>query len=374
MVVPVKTFICISACLMFSCSGRKSFTQSTDVVTVMVEEVTDGIAVPFAIDFLPDGTMLVTDRPSGRIFSVDIRSGKKTVIQNTPAVLGEGDGGMLDLRVHPDYDQNGWLYFSFATAKDSLSTMVVERARLDGNRLTDRERLFTALPYYKEPNHFGSRLLLTGGYLFITMGERYYLRDSAQHLSNHLGKVIRLHDDGRIPEDNPFVADPGALHEIWSIGHRNPQGLAQHPATGEIWEHEHGPKGGDEINIIKPSLNYGWPLICHGIDYDGSPIGAGITYLDGMEQPSYHFTPSIAPSGMEFYNSTVIPAWKGSLFIGAMALKHLNRLVIKDGRVVTEERVFSDKNWRVRSVKAGPDGFLYLGIDGGKVLRIRPAE
>ncbi len=374
MVVPVKTFICISACLMFSCSGRKSFTQSTDVVTVIVEEVTNGIAVPFAIDFLPDGTMLVTDRPSGRIFSVDIRSGKKTVIQNAPAVLGEGDGGMLDLRVHPDYDRNGWLYFSFATAKDSLSTMVVERARLDGNKLTDRERLFTALPYYKEPNHFGSRLLLTGGYLFITMGERYYLRDSAQHLSNHLGKVIRLRDDGRIPEDNPFVADPGVLHEIWSIGHRNPQGLAQHPETGEIWEHEHGPKGGDEINIITPSLNYGWPVICHGIDYDGSPIGAGITHLDGMEQPLYHFTPSIAPSGMEFYNSTVIPAWKGSLFIGAMALKHLNRLVIKDGRVVTEERIFSDKNWRVRSVKAGPDGFLYLGIDGGKVLRIRPAE
>ena len=245
---------------------------------------------------------------------------------------------------------------------------------LDGARIVDRERIFSALPYYKEPNHFGCRLLLNDGYLFITMGERYYLRDSAQTLGNHLGKVLRVFEDGSIPPDNPFVNAKGALPEIWSYGHRNPQGLAINPVTGELWEHEHGPKGGDEINIIRPAVNYGWPVICYGIDYDDKPIGDGITEKEGMEQPLYYYVPSIAPSGMEFYTAETIPQWKGNLFIGAMALKHLNRLVIEGNKVIKEERLLVEKKWRVRCVRQGPEGFLYLGIDNGGIVRIKPKD
>jgi glucose/arabinose dehydrogenase len=198
------------------------------------------------------------------------------------------------------------------------------------------------------------------------MGERYFLRDSAQTLTNHLGKVLRVFEDGKVPPDNPFVNVKGALPEIWSYGHRNPQGLTINPVTGALWEHEHGPKGGDEINIIKRALNYGWPVICYGIDYDGKPIGAGITEREGMEQPLYYYVPSIAPSGMEFYSSDVIPQWKGNLFIGAMALKHLNRLVIKDNKVIKEDRLLIDKNWRVRCVRQVlMDSFISVSIKVG---------
>ena len=280
---------------------------------------------------------------------------------------------MLDIIVHPDFDKNHIIFYSYSTIReDSTSTMAVDRATLERNRIINRERIFTALPYYKEPNHFGCRLLLKDGYLFVTMGERYFLRDSAQTLSNHLGKIMRVFEDGSTPPDNPYVNTNGALPEIWSYGHRNPQGLAINPVTGELWEHEHGPKGGDEINIIKPAVNYGWPVICHGIDYDGKPIGEGITEKEGMEQPLYYYVPSIAPSGMEFYTADVIPQWKGNLFIGAMALKHLNRLVIRNDSVIKEDRLLTDKDWRVRCVRQGPDGFLYIGIDKGRILRVKP--
>lgn len=364
----------IVICVLASgCRKKESFSFESEGRRLIIEELTDGIPVPFGMTFLPDGNILVTDRPSGNIILVDVPSGSKAILQNVPDVLRHGDGGMLDIAAHPDYKKNGWIYFSYSLTRDSLSTMVVERARLDKNKLIERERLFTALPFYKEPNHFGSRLLLDNGYFFITMGERFFLKDSAQYLTNHLGKIMRIHDDGRIPNDNPFVNLKNALPEIWSFGHRNPQGLAFNPQTNELWEHEHGPKGGDEINIIKPAINYGWPVICYGVDYDGKPIGEGITAKEGMEQPFFYFTPSIAPSGMEFYSGDMIPQWKGDLFVGAMAMKHLNRLVVKDNKVIREERIFPDKKWRVRNVKQGPDGLLYISIDGGKILRIRPS-
>jgi len=214
--------------------------------------------------------------------------------------------------------------------------------------------------------------VLKDGYLFIGMGEKTDLRDSAQTLSNHLGKILRIYEDGRVPDDNPFADTLNAKPEIWSYGHRNPNGLILNPSTGDLWEHEHGPKGGDEVNIIKPGLNYGWPVISYGVNYDDTPVGEGLSEKEGMEQPIYYYKPSIAPSGMQFYTSDVIPAWKGNLFIGAMVLKHLNRLVIENNKVVKEERLLTGKNWRVRSVKQGPDGYLYLGVDGGKILRIMP--
>lgn len=357
----------------FSCSQRETFPLESDGNSLELEVVTDSISVPFGIAFLPNGKLLVTDRSKGTLILVDVDNGERITIGGLPPVFVSGDGGMLDIIVHPDFDRNHIIFYSYSTIReDSTSTMAVDRATLERNRIINRERIFTALPYYKEPNHFGCRLLLKDGYLFVTMGERYFLRDSAQTLSNHLGKIMRVFEDGSTPPDNPYVNTNGALPEIWSYGHRNPQGLAINPDTGELWEHEHGPKGGDEINIIKPAVNYGWPVISHGIDYDGKPIGEGITEKEGMEQPLYYYVPSIAPSGMEFYTADAIPQWKGNLFIGAMALKHLNRLVIRNDSVIKEDRLLTDKDWRVRCVKQGPDGFLYIGIDKGRILRVKP--
>lgn len=360
------------AALLFSCDQREHFEIESSGETLRVELVADSLRVPFGMDFLPGGQLIVSDRAAGKLFKINISSGRKCEIRNTPAVLTQGDGGMLDVLVHPNYLSNGWIYLSYAIARDSLSTLVVERAKLKSDTLFARERIFEAFPYFKEPNHFGNRMVIQNGYLFVTMGDRYFLRDSAQTLSNHLGKIIRLHDDGRIPSDNPFVNIEGAKGEVWTYGHRNPQGLALHPTTGDLWEHEHGPKGGDEVNIIRAGVNYGWPVICYGIDYDGKPIGEGITSREGMAQPEYFYVPSIAPSGMTFYTSDQIPGWRGNLFIGAMALQHLNRLVLDGDKVIYEERLLSERKWRIRNVKQGPEGFLYYSVDGRGIWRIRP--
>ncbi len=366
------------ALLLFACNQpqkqKEFFLIESEGAKLKVETVTDSLAIPFGMDFLPDGRLIVTDRPVGKMYLVDIETGVKTAVQDVPPVVGQGDGGLLDVLVHPNYETNGWIYFAYSEGDTSANTMVVERAKLEDTKLTQRERLFTALPYYHRTLHHGTRLVLDNGYLFFGMGEKTDMKDSAQTLSNHLGKVLRIFEDGRVPEDNPFVKTPNAKPEVWSYGHRNPNGLTFNPANGELWEHEHGPKGGDEINIIKPGLNYGWPVITYGVNYDDTPVGEGISEKEGMEQPFYYYKPSIAPSGMQFYTSDVIPAWKGNLFIGGMVLKHLNRLVIENNKVIKEERLLNDKGWRVRNVKQGPDGFLYVSVDGGKILRIRPTD
>lgn len=369
---PFNAFLLI--CLAMSCSTKQKefFTIESEGTKLKVETVTDSITIPFGMDFLPDGRLLVTDRAIGQMIIVNTTTGEKELVQDVPPVLGQGDGGLLDILVHPDYKNNGWIYFSYSMGDTISNTMVVERAKLEGLKLVQRERLFTALPFFKKPLHHGSRLVLKDGYLFIAMGEKTDLKDSAQTLGNHLGKVLRIYEDGRIPKDNPFVDTPNAKPEIWTYGHRNPNGLAQNPANGDLWEHEHGPMGGDELNLIKPGLNYGWPVITYGLNYDSTMVGEGKSAKEGMEQPVYYYKPSIAPSGMQFYSSDVIPAWKGNVFIGAMALKHLNRLVLENNKVIKEERLLTDKKWRVRSIKQGPDGFLYLGVDGGKILRIKP--
>lgn len=366
--------ILILICLIPSCSTKQkeSFMIKSEGTELKVETVTDSITIPFGMDFLPDGRLLVTDRAIGNMVVVNTETGEKELLQGVPKVVGQGDGGLLDILVHPDYKNNGWIYFSYSEGDTTSNTMVVDRAKLVGLKLVQRERLFTALPYYKKPLHHGSRLVLKDGYLFIAMGEKTDLKDSAQTLNNHLGKVLRIFEDGQVPKDNPYVDTPNAKPEVWSYGHRNPNGLALNTATGDLWEHEHGPMGGDEVNIIKPTLNYGWPVITYGLNYDSTKVGEGITGKEGMEQPVYYYKPSIAPSGMQFYSSDVIPVWKGNLFIGALALKHLNRLVFENNKVIKEERLLADNNWRVRSVKQGPDGYLYIGVDGGKILRIMP--
>jgi glucose/arabinose dehydrogenase len=246
------------------------------------------------------------------------------------------------------------------------------RATLAGDSLINQKRIFTAQPFYNRASFYGSRLLYQEGYLFVSAGVDKSKQDSAQLLTNHLGKIMRIKEDGTVPEDNPFVNTPGARPEIWCYGNRNAQGLAINPFTNEIWEHEHGPKGGDEINIIQKGKNYGWPVITYGKEYDDTFVGQGLTQKEGMEQPFHYYVPSIAPSGMVFYTGDKYPAWKGNLFIGSMVLMHLNRLTIRDGMVVNEERLLKGMKWRVRNVIQGPDGYLYIGVDGGMILKILP--
>jgi glucose/arabinose dehydrogenase len=283
----------------------------------------------------------------------------------------EEEGGLFDVVVHPDFARNRLIYISYSEGTPEGNTTVVERARLEGTRLTGRERLFTALPYVRNSIHFGGRMALAKGYLFVTVGERND-RERAQDLEQHHGKLVRLHEDGRVPKDNPYARHRGARPEIWSWGHRNPQGLALDPVDGKLWEHEHGPMGGDEVNIVRRGANYGWPIVTYGREYTGEPVGAGISERDGLEQPVYYWLPSIAPSGMDFYTGRAFPRWRGSLLVGAMARGHLNRLVVRDGRVLHEERLPAGKRWRVRLVRQGPDGSVYLGTDAGYLLRLTP--
>ena len=281
-----------------------------------VEVIATGVRVPFGMAFLPDSRALMTDRP-GTLWLLDIHTGTMTRVAGVPAVSDSVDGGLLDIEVHPDYARNGWLYFSYAEKTDSGKATVVERARLRDARLVDRQRLFAAFPAMAGDYHFGSRLALRDGYLFITLGERESSA-LAQELWTDLGKIVRLCDDGRIPNDNPFVGRAGARPEIWSYGHRNPHGLAFHPQTGELWESEHGPLGGDEINVIKRGLNYGWPTVTFGREYDGGPVGDGLTQAPGMEPPVFHYATSAALSGIAFYTGSAFPQWRNNLFVGAM--------------------------------------------------------
>jgi len=342
---------------------------------IRVEVVATGLEVPSSLAFLPDGDALICERPSGRMSLLDLRTGARTPLEGVPPVFGENDAGLHDVILHPNYATNHLIYFSYSekAATGSGSVTVVDRARLNGTHLENRERLFTAVPPGDTAYHYGGRLVLQNGYLFITVGEREE-RYRAQDLDSDNGKVLRLFEDGRVPPDNPFVNHPGARSEIWSYGHRNPQGLAVRPETGDLWEDEHGPKGGDEVNLIRPGLDYGWPIVTYGREYSDETIGDGITWKEGMEQPIYFYVPSIAPSDMLFYTGTAFPKWRGNLFIGAMGKRHLNRLVLQGDQVVREERILGGRGWRVRVVKQGPDGFLYLGVDQGMLLRIRPAD
>jgi glucose/arabinose dehydrogenase len=281
------------------------------------------------------------------------------------------DAGLHDVVLHPDFASNGWIYFSYTEGEPHYSTTVVDRARLRGASLVDRERILTADAYSEDHYHYGGRMVFLDGFLYVTVGDRHH-QDRAQDLENHAGTILRLMDDGRIPADNPYVADHAEHGAIWSYGHRNPQGLAVEPATGKLWSHEHGPRGGDELNLIQRGANYGWPVISWGFEYDGGPIGKGIVSEEGMEQPVWVWSRSIAPSDMIFYSGRAFPAWKDSLFIGAMGGTHLNRLMIRDGRVILEERLLFGEAGRVRLVEEGPDGSIYIGSDDGRISRIVP--
>ncbi|MDE0410831.1 MAG: PQQ-dependent sugar dehydrogenase [Gammaproteobacteria bacterium] len=336
-------------------------------------KVTDGLEHPWGLAFLPDGSMLVTERPGRLRIITDGRLDPEPVA-GVPPQYARGQGGLLDVALHPRFMENRLVYLSYASPGEGGAATAVARGRLVGNRLEDVEELYVALPRSGGNRHFGSRLLFAEGYLFVTTGERGDT-DRAQKLDDPAGSILRLHDDGRIPRDNPFVAQPGTRPEIYTYGNRNPQGMALEPATGRIYAVEHGPKGGDELNRIEPGVNYGWPVITYGLSYAGFKIGEG-THKAGMAQPVHYWVPSISPSGLMVYGGDRFPDWHGSFFIGALSGQLLARLEVEQGKVVVEEHLLADWGKRIRDVRQGPDGLIYLLTDhsNGMLLRIEPAD
>ncbi|MEK8049314.1 PQQ-dependent sugar dehydrogenase [Ideonella sp. DXS22W] len=349
-----------------------------------VQAVAHGLVNPWGLAFLPDGRMLVTERPGRmRIVAADGRLGPP--LPGLPTVVAEGQGGLLDVVLDPKFASNRLVYWSYSEAAqpgdpaDGNGTAVA-RARLDGapgaERLADVQVIFRQAPKVASRLHFGSRLAFANdGRLFITLGERFTRKDDAQTLDNTLGKVVRIEADGRVPADNPLAGKPGVRPEIWSWGHRNVQGAAIHPATGELWTVEHGPQGGDELNLTQPGRNHGWPVITYGRNYGtGTRIGEGTERAD-VAAPIAHWVPlSIAPSGMAFLTSDRYPGWKGSLFIGALRAQALLRLELDGSKVLREERLLQNLNERIRDVRQGPDGWLYVLTDNpdGRILRLVP--
>ena len=337
--------------------------------------VVEGLEHPWGLAFLPDGRMLVTERP-GRLRIVDGGRLVTEPIAGVPEVWADGQGGLLDVALHPGFVDNGLVYLSYASpsADGDDAATAVARGRLVDARLEDVEEIYVALPRDDGGRHFGSRLLFADGDLFVTAGERGE-PDRAQDPGDPAGSVIRLHDDGSVPEDNPFVGTAGARPELYSIGHRNPQGMAREAATGRIYAIEHGPKGGDELNLIEAGANYGWPVITYGKSYIGFKIGEG-THKEGMAQPVHYWVPSISPSGLMIYDGDRFPAWQGSFFAGALSGELLVRLEVAGGKVAVEERMLEDLEERIRDVRQGPDGLIYLLTDHpeGMLLRLEPAD
>ncbi len=345
---------------------------------IKVETVAKGLVHPWGLAFLPDGRQLVTERP-GRMRIIGKDGKLSEPLQGVPAVYANGQGGLLDVVLSPDFAVSGLIYFSYAEPRGGGSNgTTVARARLvtqgNGGRLDNFQIVFRQEPNYVSSQHFGSRIVfMPDGSLFITLGERYSARDQAQNPANHLGKLIRVLPDGRPHPDNP--KREGWRPEIWSIGHRNVQGAALHPASNRLWTIEHGARGGDEINVPQSGKNYGWPVITYGRDYSGAKIGEG-TAKPGMEQPIYYWDPSIAPSGAAFYTADLFPEWKGNLLVGALAGQALHRMVLDGEKIVGEEALLTDLHERIRDVRQGPDGAIWLLTDDpqGRVLRVVPAS
>ncbi len=343
---------------------------------IKVETVAKGLVHPWGLAFLPDGRQLVTERP-GRMRIVDKDGKLSEPLQSVPAVYANGQGGLLDVVLSPEFASTGLIYFSYAEPRGGgTNGTTAARARLvlqgESGRLDNFQVIFRQEPAYASSAHFGSRIVfMPDGSLFITLGERYSARDEAQNPANHLGKLVRVLPDGRPHPDNP--KRDGWRPEIWSIGHRNVQGAALNPASGRLWTIEHGARGGDEINIPQSGKNYGWPIITYGRDYSGVKIGEG-TEKPGMEQPVYYWDPSIAPSGAAFYTGDLLPEWKGNLFVGALAGQALHRLVLDGEKIVGEEALLKDLRERIRDVRQGPDGAIWLLTDDpqGRVLRVVP--
>jgi len=363
----------VIASLGFSTIGRADDVIDSKKHRFKAITIANGLAYPWGMAFLPGGDLLVTERVGTlRRISNGVLSAP---LAGLPEIYAFGQGGLLDVALHPDFAKNQWVYLTYSAGGYSGASTELARGRLLGNRLADTEVLFVARPKSSGGQHFGSRIrFLRDGSLLMTLGDRGK-RPEAQNTGSHTGSTIRLNDDGSVPQNNPFVGHPGVKPEIFTLGNRNVQGLTLHPQTGLPWAHEHGPKGGDEINVLHAGKNYGWPVITYGVNYGvGTSIGVG-THKAGMEQPVYYWDPSIAPSGMDFYTGDKFPNWRGNLFVGALAYRLLTRLELDGKRILSEERLLQNEFGRIRDVRNGPDGYLYLLTDDpdGRVIRLEPA-
>jgi glucose/arabinose dehydrogenase len=359
----------------FSIAAERRTVQSEKHAFNLVTLV-EGLENPWSIAWLPDGRMLVNERAGRlRIVSSDFKLDPKAV-EGLPKIVAAGQGGLFDVVLHPGYKDNGWIYISYSGPGAGGHGTELMRAKLDGHRLSDQQVLFRMEPKSDSGQHFGGRIVFDGkGHLFLTLGERGD-RTRAQRLDDHAGGVIRLNDDGTVPRDNPFVGRKDAKPEKFSYGNRNMQGAALHPVTGELWVHEHGPQGGDEVNIIRAGRNYGWPLVTYGAEYgSGVKIGQS-TPKAGIEMPLYYWVPSIAPSGLVFYEGDKFPNWRGNMLLGALAGQMLVRLELDGEKIVREERMLKGVIGRIRDVRVGPDGFVYLLTDErrGVLVRLEPAK
>ncbi|MEQ8471366.1 MAG: PQQ-dependent sugar dehydrogenase [Marinoscillum sp.] len=352
----------------------ESDTFESEQLTFSLDTVVSGMTNPWGMTFLPSGDLLVTEK-SGILYRVDNR-GNKTVINGTPKVRNDVQGGLLDIILHPEFEKNNWLYLSYSDYVvedgDTLSGTAINKYTLINDELTMSLNLFKGIPYSSAKWHYGSRMAFDNeGYLYFTASDRANQKENPQTLKNPKGKIHRMYADGSIPEDNPFIDTLNAVASIYTYGHRNLQGLTYNEETNVMWSHEHGPRGGDEINIVKPGINYGWPVISYGINYDGSTF-TNLTEKEGMEQPVHYWTPSIAPCGMTFVDSDKYPEWEGNLLVGSLRFKYLNLCVMEGDKVVSEEILMKNIG-RLRNVKQGPDGYIYVAVeDPGFVFRLIP--
>jgi glucose/arabinose dehydrogenase len=341
-----------------------------------VAEIAKGLDHPWSMAFLPDGSMLVTERV-GRLRLIKGGSLQAEPIGGVPAVHTGSQAGLFDIVLHPNFAQNNIVYLTYAAGTKAANGTQVARARFDGGKLQDLQVIFKAMPLKDTDNHYGGRMaFLPDGTFALTIGEGFEYREKAQDLASDLGKIVRLNEDGSVPQDNPFIGRAAVRPEIYTWGHRNEQGLIFDIPSGRLWETEHGPRGGDELNIIVASRNYGWPVITYGMDYSGAYVSP-YTQRPGLEQPVIYWTPSIAPSGLAMYRGDKFPAWRGDLFVGALAFKHLRRVHLDEhGEVVDQEQLLNDLHWRIRDVRAPADGYLYVCTDetDGHVLRLEPSS
>ena len=366
--------MCMAACLpTWAQEGTPIFKSEKHAFRVAT--LVTGLENPWSIAFLPDGRMLVTERAGRlRLVSHDFKLNPKP-IDGLPEVVPQGQGGLFDVVLHPQYAQNGWIYWAYNAPGPGGWGTALARGKLQDHRMTEVQVLFSMQPKTRSSHHFGGRIVFDqAGLLYLTLGDRGD-KDRAQKLGDHAGSVIRLHDDGRVPANNPFVNRAGALAEKWTLGNRNMQGAALHPQTGELWTHEHGPQGGDEVNVMRSGINYGWPVITYGVNYGlGTKIGEGQVKA-GLEQPLHVWVPSIAPSGMAFVSGSQFPQWQGNLLVGALNGQTLVRLTLEGEKVLGEERLLQGRS-RLRDVRMGPDGFVYLLTDEAKgaLLRLEPLK
>ena len=364
--------IIISISVLFnnSCISQENppLIETPDQTRYATELIVDGIDIPWGMDFINETEFLVTDK-KGILYHV--KNGVKTEVSGLPKVYVRGQGGLLDVALHPNFKSNKIVYLAISVnlEGDEGGNTAIYSGTFEKFKINNMKLLYKAVPNTKKGQHFGSRIVFDDkGHLFFGVGDRGNRDVNPQDIKNDGGKIYRLNLDGSIPDDNPFVNKQGAKKAVYTYGNRNPQGLIFHPITGELWEHEHGPKGGDEINIIEKGKNYGWPVITYGINYSGTSI-TDKREMPGMEQPLYFWVPSIAPSGMAFSTSDIYKDWKGDLFVGSLKFKYLERLVIRDKKVIKREKIL-DEIGRVRNVKEGPDGYLYIGVDGKGILKV----